>query len=98
MLSPVGNGESPDANIWDFLLSFIYTIAHNIGLWTTRLIVMVFNLETTPDSIVDPLGFLMVLTIFFILITLTRKIAWIILIAGWILIAIRIIMIIFKIG
>jgi len=93
-----GAQATAEFNIWDYLLSFIYTIAHNVGLWSAKLIALVFDLEKTPPSLVDPLGFLIVLTVFFILITLAKKIAWMILLIGWILIAVRIIMIVFKIG
>lgn len=93
-----GINQRTEFNIWDYILSFIYTIAHNLGLWGTKLIAFIFSLETTPASIIDPLGFLIVLTLFFILLTLAKKIAWIILVIGWILILIRILMIVFKIA
>jgi hypothetical protein len=83
-------------SIWDYVLSFIYTIAHNLGLLVVKLITSLFGLKTIPISIVDPLGFLIVLTIFFILLTMAKKIAWIILIVGWVLLLIRIVIIVFK--
>jgi hypothetical protein len=53
-----------------------------------------------PSSIVDPLGFLVILTLFMLLVgvELGKKIAWIIICAGWILLLIRILMVIFKLG
>jgi len=50
------------------------------------------------DNLIDPLGFLIILTLFVVLARVAQKIAWIIVCLGWILLLIRILMIIFKLG
>ena len=80
------------------ILTFIYFLAHQIGLVIIKVVQPIFPRGVFPDSLVDPLGFLIILTIFMFLVGVAKKIAWIIVCIGWILLFIRIIMIVFKIG
>ncbi len=82
------------------ILTFIYFLAHQIGLGIVKAVNSIIPSINLPSNIVDPLGFLVILTLFMFLVSveLGRKIAWIIIAAGWILLFIRILMIIFKIG
>ena len=82
------------------ILTFIYFLAHQIGLGIIKGVHAVFPGIAFPDSIVDPLGFLVILTVFMVLVSveLGKKIAWIVVCAGWILLLIRILMILFKLG
>jgi hypothetical protein len=49
-------------------------------------------------ELADPIGFLVLLTVFVVLAQAARKIAWYILIVGWVLIVIRLIMAFFGYG
>jgi hypothetical protein len=80
------------------ILTFIYFLAHQIGLGIIKIIQPLFPRNVFPDSIVDPLGFMIILTLFIFLVGVAKKIAWIIVCVGWILLFIRILMIIFKLG
>ena len=80
------------------ILTFIYFLAHQIGLAIIKLIQPLFPRSVFPESIIDPLGFLIILTLFMFLVGVAKKIAWIIVCVGWILLLIRILMIIFKLG
>jgi hypothetical protein len=80
------------------ILTFIYFLAHQIGLGILKLVQPLFPRSIFPDSLVDPLGFLIILTLFMFLVGVAKKIAWIIVCIGWILLIIRILMIIFKLG
>jgi hypothetical protein len=80
------------------LLTFIYFIAHQIGLWIIRGLQTIFSRKVFPDSIIDPLGFLIILTLFVLLVGISKRIAWIIITIGWILLLIRIILSIFQIA
>ena len=82
------------------ILTFIYFLAHQIGLGIIKAIHSIFPRIDFPSGMVDPLGFLIILTIFMFLVGLDvgRKIAWIVVCAAWILLVIRILLIIFKIG
>lgn len=80
------------------ILTFIYYLAHQIGLGIIKVLQPIFPRVIFPDSIIDPIGFLIILTVFMFLVGIAKKIAWIIVCAGWILLFIRILMIIFKLG
>jgi hypothetical protein len=82
------------------ILTFIYFLAHQIGLGLVKAVQTIIPGIAFPSTIADPLGFLVILTLFMLLVSveLGKKIAWIIIAAGWILLLIRILMIIFKIG
>lgn len=80
------------------VLTFIYYVAHQIGLGIIKVIHSIFPSLVFPGNLIDPLGFLIILTVFVILVTVAKRVAWIIIGAGWILLIIRILMIIFKLG
>jgi len=80
------------------VLTFIYFLAHQIGLGIVKVVQPLFPRAVFPDTIIDPLGFLIILTLFMFLVGVAKKIAWIIVCVGWILLFIRILMIIFKLG
>ena len=92
--------SKPLSTILHNILTFIYFIAHQIGLGIIKAVHAVFPGILFPGSIVDPLGFLVILTLFMFLVSvkLGKQIAWIVVCAGWILLLIRILMIIFKLG
>ncbi len=75
------------------ILTFIYFLAHQIGLGIIKVVQPIFPRIIFPDSIIDPLGFLIILTLFMFLVGVAKKIAWIIVCVAWILLFIRILMI-----
>ena len=94
-----GTADSRPLNeILHKILTFIYFLAHQIGLAIIKVAQPIFPGGVFPDSLVDPLGFLIILTLFVVLAGVAKKIAWIIIGLGWILLLIRILMIVFKIG
>jgi hypothetical protein len=80
------------------LLGFLYSIAHYVGLGIVQLIRYVLPSARGLETMADPIGFMALLTIFVILATVVRKVALIILIAGWALIFVRVILMAFRIG
>lgn len=80
------------------ILTFLYFLPHQVGLWIIKILQQLFPRVVFSDNLVDPLGFLIVLTLFVVLARAAQKIAWIIVCLGWILLLIRILMIIFKLG
>ncbi|MCX7972970.1 MAG: hypothetical protein N3B16_00515 [Candidatus Aminicenantes bacterium] len=78
------------------ILTFVYFLAHQIGIGIFKLINLILPSAKLPADLVDPIGFLAFLTIFLLLFKLAKKIAWIIIIMGWVLIVIRILFSIFK--
>ena len=80
------------------ILTFIYYLAHQIGLGFIKVLQSIFSRTIFPDSIIDPLGFLIILTLFMFLVGVAKKLVWIIVCVGWILLFIRILMIILRLG
>ena len=82
------------------ILTFIYFLAHQVGLLFIKALQAIFPQVVFPNSIVDSLGFLIILTLFVFLVgvDVARRIVWIIVCAAWILLFIRILMILIKIG
>ena len=80
------------------LMGFLYSIARYIGLGIVQLVKYILPSVTSLDILAEPIGILALLTLFVILTAAARKIALIILIAGWALIVIRIFLMAFKVG
>ncbi len=80
------------------ILTFIYFLAHQAGLGIIKLIQAIVPSATFPESVIDALGLLIILTLFMFLVSVAKKIAWVIVCVGWILLLIRILIIIFKLG
>jgi len=72
------------------VLAFIYTIGHWIGEKIVGLIQSVAGI-IIPQSIVDAIGMLVILTIFLAIAEVAKKATWIIVAVGWVLIIVRIV-------
>ncbi len=95
----LGAQEEPPAEsrlreLFDQLLTFLYTLAHWAGQLITGLIEYIVGYQM-PTDLVDPLGFLILLTLFLILIEVAKKLAWLVVIVGWVLIVVRILLEVF---
>lgn len=79
--------------LFDQLLTFLYSAAHWFGQLTVSLIRLILG-DTLPqqtfDGLVDPIGFLILLTVFLAIAEVAKRIAWLVVIVGWALIVIRI--------
>lgn len=80
----------------DQLLAFIYSLGHLIGQGIVRLVATILPSMPVPSELVDPIGLLAILTIFLAVATIAKKLVWIVVIAGWALILIRLIMVIVQ--
>ena len=76
----------------------IYSGAHYLGLFVVSLVKKILPMVTNLDSLADPIGFLAILTILVIVTAFVRKVAFIIVLAGWALILIRVLLMAFKIA
>ena len=72
------------------VLAFIYTIGHWIGEKIVGLIQSVSGI-IIPQSIVDAIGMLVILTIFLAIAEVAKKAIWIVVAVGWVLIIVRIV-------
>jgi hypothetical protein len=86
--SPPPVPEAPEGFL-DQLLAFIYTLAHWAGELIVTLLDNILPLQT-PGSLVNPIGFLAILTVFLLVAEVAKKITWLIVVVGWVLIVIRI--------
>jgi hypothetical protein len=73
------------------VLSFIYTTGHWIGQKIVELIQFISGI-LLPQSIVDAIGMLVILTIFLAIAEVAKKAIWIVVALGWVFIIIRILM------
>lgn len=75
----------------DQLLAFIYTSAHWIGGLMVKFLQDFFPLQE-PEKLVDPIGYLVLLTLFLIVAEIAKKIVWLVVVVGWLLIIVRIVL------
>lgn len=78
------------ADLLTNIFAFIYTIGHLIGEKIVWLIQSISGV-VLPSIITDAIGTLVILTIFLALADVAKKIVWIVVTIGWILIFMRII-------
>jgi hypothetical protein len=84
--------DIPWKEILSGLLTFLYSIAHYVGMLVVYLLGRVLPAARVPTDLVDPIGYLALLTAFLILVQIARKIAWVLVVVAWILIIVRIAM------
>ncbi len=72
------------------VMAFIYTIGHWIGEKIVGLIQSIAGI-IIPQSIVDAIGMLVILTIFLAIAEVAKKAVWIVVAVGWVLIIVRIV-------
>jgi len=80
----------------NWLLVYIYSLANLLGKFLLDVLNLIFNFSNYPVKLIDPIGFLMILTIFFVVVIYARRIAKWILIVSWIFIAFRIAIVIYQ--
>jgi hypothetical protein len=80
------------------ILGFLSTIARYIGLGVIALVQRILPSVTNLSALAEPIGYLVLLTIFVVLTTVARKVALIIVLVGWALILIRVLLMAFHIG
>ena len=84
--------DIPWKEILSGVLTFLYSIAHYAGMLVVYLLGQVLPTAKVPGDLVDPIGYLALLTAFIILVQVAKKIAWIVIVIGWALILVRIIL------
>jgi hypothetical protein len=88
--------NSPD--LLTQIFGFLSTTARYVGEGIVRLVQYILPSVKDLSTLAEPIGFLSLLTVFVILTTAARKVALIILLAGWALILIRLLLMVFSIG
>ena len=82
--------EIPWKEILSAILTFLYSIAHYVGMLVVYLLGRVLPTARVPVDLIDPIGYLALLTAFLILVQVAKKVAWVIVVIGWGLILVRI--------
>lgn len=75
-------------------LAFFYLVAHQFGLWIVRAIQFVIPGARFSESLINSMGFLAIITIFMIIASVARKVAWILVIIAWALVLLKVILLI----
>lgn len=80
-------------------LAFMFSIAHGLGQVVIKAIQAVLpQAGSVLDQLVDPVGVLALLTIILALYGFAKRIIWIVVCVGWVLIIVRIILAILKVN
>lgn len=74
------------------ILTFAYSIAHYSGTLVIYLVNLILPKAQIASDLADPIGYLAILTAFLLLAQVARKIAWIVVMVGWVLVVIRVLM------
>lgn len=82
---------APPEDYLNQLLSFFYTLAHWVGQFVVGILDNFLSLKTASD-LIDPIGFLVLITALFIVAEIAKKITWLIVVAGWVLIVLKIVL------
>ena len=80
------------------IFGFLSTIARFIGSVIVQLVQYILPSVKDLSTLAEPIGFLALLTLFVILTSAARKVALIIVAAGWVLIFIRMLLMAFRVG
>lgn len=92
--APAGSVSGTD--LLNQVLQFTYTIAHAIGQAIVRAVQTLLPQATIPPDLVDPIGFLSVLTVFVLLAEVAKRFAWIIVGVGWVMIVVRLVLVVVR--
>lgn len=86
-----GEVPIPTEDYLNQLLGFLYTFAHWVGQLVVNALANFMNLSDAP-ALVDPVGVLVLITGLLIVAEVAKRIAWLILVAGWVMIVLKIVM------
>ena len=78
------------------LLTFSYSIAHYLGKFVIYIFGSIIPQYNLHQDLADPIGFLAVITAFLVLYKIAQKVAWGLLMVGWLFAAIRVLIVLFE--
>ena len=80
------------------IFAFLSTFARFVGQGVVGVVHYILPSVKTLDTLAEPIGYLALLTLFVILVSAARRVALVILVAGWALIFVRLLLMAFQIG
>ena len=72
------------------LMAVAHSMAHSLGVWIVALVQRILPMAKGLPTLADPIGYLAILSIFVIITAIARRVAFALLLVGWVLILIRI--------
>ena len=78
------------------ILQFLHTIVSWIGGLIATIIHSILPSVTVPNDLVEAIGLMAILTIFLLIMQIAKKLTWIVVVVGWVLIVARIVMIMIE--
>lgn len=88
--------ERSGVDVWTRVLGFVYTLAHVAGQVIVNVLQSIVGSARIPEELVDPIGFLAVLTVFLGVAEVARKLTWVVVLAGWVLIVVRVVLLVWP--
>jgi hypothetical protein len=73
----------------DQALTFLYTAAHWSGQFVANIVQTIVGYQLSAE-LIDPIGLLILLTVLLVVSEIAKRLVWIIVLVGWLLIVIRI--------
>jgi hypothetical protein len=80
------------------IFGFLSTFARFVGQVIVDVVHYILPSVPSLDTLAEPIGYLALLTLFVILVSAARRVALVILVAGWLLIFIRLLLMAFRIA
>lgn len=77
------------SEFFDQALTFLYALAHWAGQLVARGVEFIVG-YAMPEDLIDPLGFMILVTLFLVVAEVAKRLAWLVVIVGWVLILVRI--------
>ncbi len=74
------------------IMAFAYSLAHYLGTWIVGLVQKILPMAKELSTLADPIGYLTILSIFVIIAATAKRVAFVILLVGWVLIIVRIVL------
>ena len=71
------------------VMDALSALAHRIGQAVVELLRMAFPGLSVPEGLVDWIGFLTLLTALLVLVEVTKRLVWYLVVAGWLIVLIR---------
>lgn len=78
------------------ILDFGYTISHGVGYFAVWLLQSLFPWAPSLQELADPIGILIVLSLFLLITHFAKKVALAIIMVGWFFIGVRVMIAIFS--
>jgi len=74
------------------IMAFAHSIAHYLGTWIVVLVQKILPMAKELATLADPIGYLVILSLFVIITAVAKRVAIVLVVVGWVLIVVRIVL------